>query len=148
MQTVRDIQRRATSELQRRIFQNGIFRRQRMKKMATTLARKHTVGMSPEKLLALARHDTWLKSRNSGSARSPYPGEKTHRIAEELLCYLRSELRILVDSFWEGRTSVELVVQRSRVELSGFFNGERPTRRAPAKDPHDNVQSRPDASYV
>lgn len=126
METVRDIRHRATRELRRRIFQNGIFRRRHMKEMAKSLARKYASGLSPEKLLALARHDTWLKSGRGGSPPSQYPGEKAQRIAEELLCYLQSELCIVVDTLWEGRTSVELIVKRSSVVLSGFFNGKRP----------------------
>ncbi len=146
MQTVKDIRRRATGELRRRIFRNGVFRRKHMKDMARSLARKYTAGLSAEKLLALARHDTWLKSSRDG--RSPYPGEKTERIAEELLCYLRSELRILVDSFWEGRTSVELVVEGSSAELKGFFNGDRPCRQPLADGRHNNAHSRQHAPYA
>lgn len=148
MQTVRDIRCQATDDLRRRIFQNGIFRRQHMKEVAMTLAREHTARMSPEKLLALARHDTWLKSGDGRNFYSHYRGEKTDRIADELLCYLRSELRILVDSFFEGRTSVELVVRRSSVDLAGFFNGERPGRQAPSDGGRDDAHSLRQASYA
>jgi hypothetical protein len=148
MQTVKDIRRRATAELRRCIFECSVFRRKHMKDIASTLARKHTAGMSTEKLLALARHDTWLKSSRDGNPHSPYPGEKTDRIADELLCYLRSELRILVDSFFEGRTSVELVVRRSSVDLAGFFNGERPGRQAPSDGGRDDAHSLRQASYA
>jgi hypothetical protein len=148
VQTVRDIQRQATDELQRRIFQNGIFRRQRMKDVAMTLAREHTAGMSPENLLTLARHDTWLKTRTSRSLHPEYPGEKTERIEDKLHSYIRSELRVLVDSFFEGRTSVELAVQSSTTELIGFFNGERPGRKVDAEGLHDDAYKRHHAPYV
>lgn len=148
MQTVNDIRHRATRDLRRRIFQNGIFRRQRMQEMARSLARKHASGLSPEKLLALARHDTWLKSGRGGSPPSQYPGEKTQRVAEELLCYLRHELRLIVDTFWEGRTSMELVVQDSSAHLAGFFNGERPDRKGTSEGPHSNAHNHPQAPYV
>jgi len=146
MQTVNDIRRRATRDLQRRIFRSGIFRLQRMKEVAMSLARKYASGLSPEKLLALARHDTWLKSGRG--TRSPYPGEKTDRIAEELLCYFQSELCIVVDTFWEERTSVEFITKRSSVELKGFFNGERPGRKGTSEGPHSNAHNRPQAPYV
>jgi hypothetical protein len=100
-----------------------------MREVAMSLVRKHASGLSPEKLLALARHDTWLKSGRGGTLSSQYPGEKTQCIADELLCYLQSELCIVVDTFWEGRTSVELIAKRSSVELAGFFNGEQPSRK-------------------
>ena len=74
MQTVNDIRRRATAELRRRIFRSGVFRRKHMKDLASTLAREHTSGLSVGNLLALARHDTWLKSGRSD--RSPYPGRE------------------------------------------------------------------------
>jgi len=146
MQTVNDIRRQATAELRRRIFRSGVFRRKHMKDLASTLAREHTSGLSVGNLLALARHDTWLKSGRSD--RSPYPGEKTDRIEDELHSYLRSELRILVDSFWEGRTSVELIAKRSCVELGGFFNGKRPSRQASADGRHDDANSQQHAPYV
>lgn len=129
METVKDIRRRATRDLRRRIFENGVFQRQRIQEMARSLSRKHASGLSPEKLLALARHDSWLKSGRGGPPPSQYPGEKTSRIAEELLCYLRCELGLIIDTFWEGRTSVELIAKRSSVELAGFFNGEQPSRK-------------------
>jgi hypothetical protein len=119
-----------------------------MKNMAETLAREHSAGMSPEKLLALARHDTWLKTGPGRNLPPPYPGATTDRIAEELLRYLRSELRILIDSFWKGRTSVELVVQGSRTELAGFFNGDRPGRQAPVGGRYDDAHSRQHVPYV
>ena len=84
MQTVNDIRHRATRDLEQRIFECSIFRRQHMKDLASTLAREHATGMSPEKLLVLARHDTWLKNSRGGSSYSQYPGVKTERIAEEL----------------------------------------------------------------
>jgi len=99
-----------------------------MKDVARALAQAHTSGLSPETLLALARRDPWLKSGRGGRSHSKYPGEKTQSVAEKLLRYLQSELRIVVDTFWEGRTSTELVVRGSSVELEGFFNGERPGR--------------------
>ncbi|MCS4056133.1 hypothetical protein [Salinibacter ruber] len=148
MQTVNDIRHRATRDLRRRIFQNGIFQRQRMQEMARSLARKHASGLSPEKLLALARHDTWLKSGRGGSPPSQYPGEKTQRVAEELLFYLRHELRLIVDTFWEGRTSMELVVQDSSAHLAGFFNGKRPNRNGATEGIHNDAQSLQHASYA
>jgi hypothetical protein len=112
-----------------------------MEEVARSLSRKHTSDLSPEKLLALARHDTWLKSGRGRTLSSQYPGEKTDRIGEELLCYLRHELRLIVDSFWEGRTSMELVVQDSSTHLVGFFNGERPDRNGTTEDLHNDAQS-------
>jgi len=119
-----------------------------MKDMAETLAREYTAGTTPEKLLALARHDTWLRSGGGSNSYSQYHGEKTERIEDELHSYLRSELRIVVDSFWEGRTSVELVVQGSSAELSGFFNGERPGRKVGANLLHDDVRNHNRIPYV
>ncbi len=148
MQTVRDIRRRATGDLRRRIFQNGVFQRQHMKDMAMSLARKYASGLSPENLLALARHDTWLKSGRGGTPSSRYPGEKTDHIAEELLCYLRCELGLIVDTFWEGRTSVEFITKRSSVVLEGFFNGERPYRKGTSEGPHSNAHNCTQAPYV
>ncbi len=148
MQTVNDIRHRATRDLRRRIFQNGIFRRQRMREVAMSLARKHASGLSPGKLLALARHDSWLKSGRGGPPPSQYPGEKTSRIAEELLCYLQSELCIVVDTFWEGRTSMVLVVQDSSAHLAGFFNGKRPNRNGATEGIHSDAQSLQHAPYA
>ncbi|MCS4190711.1 hypothetical protein GGP51_002194 [Salinibacter ruber] len=148
MQTVRDIRRRATGDLRRRIFRSGIFQHQRMKDVARSLAREYASGLSPEKLLALARHDTWLKSGRGGSLSSQYPGEKVQCIAEELLCYLRHELRLVVDTFWDGGTSVEMSVKRSRVVLAGFFNGKRPNRNGATEGIHNDAQSLQHASYA
>jgi hypothetical protein len=121
-----------------------------MKEMARSLARKYASRLSSEKLLVLARHDTWLKSGRGGCPYSKYPGEKTQRIAEGLLCYLQSELRVLVDTFWKGRTSVELVIKDSSAELEGFFNGKRPGRGAtggPQNGLNNDADSR-QAPYV
>lgn len=148
METVRDIRRRARRDLQRRIFRSGIFRRQHMKDMARSLAQEHSAGMPPEKLLALARHDTWLKQSYSGDSDSHYPGAKTERIAEELRSYLRSELRVLVDTFWEGRTSVEFIAQSDSVELDGFFNGRHPGRQDAAHSLRDDAHSRKQFPYA
>lgn len=119
-----------------------------MKDLARALAREHTAGLSAEKLLALARHDTWLKSSRGGIPYSQYPGEKTNRIAEELESFLRSELRVLVDSFWNGRTSVELAVKRSSAELAGFFNGVRPNCGDAPNDPLESSHERQNHPYV
>lgn len=147
METVNDIRRRATGDLRRRIFRSGLFRHRRMKDVARSLARKYAAGLSPETLLALARHDTWLRGGRGGSPPSQYPGEKTGRIAEELLSYLRHELRLVVDTFWDGGTSVEMSVKRSRVVLAGFFNGERPSRNGATGGRHNDAHS-PQAPYA
>jgi hypothetical protein len=119
-----------------------------MREVAMSLVRKHASGLSPEKLLALARHDTWLKSGRGGTLSSQYPGEKTSRIAEELLCYLRHELRLVVDTFWDGGTSVEMSVKRSRVVLAGFFNGKRPNRNGATGGRHNDAHSPQPAPYA
>jgi hypothetical protein len=119
-----------------------------MKEMARSLAREYASGLSPEKLLALARHDTWLRSGRGGSPPSQYPGEKTSRIAEELLCCLQHELRLIVDMFWEGRTSMELVVQDSSAHLAGFFNGVRPSSNGATGGLHSDAHNLQRAPYA
>jgi hypothetical protein len=117
MYTVRDLRDRAKADLRRRIYERGLFRPARLKRLAYRLAGAYAAGLSKGDLMALARHESWLDTGKR---------EDAGQTADRLFCFLRRELRRLAQSFWEGHVSVELAVQTSRVELVGFFNGERP----------------------
>lgn len=142
MDTVSDIRDRAVSDLRRRIFQSTIFSYEDMIGMTEMLARQYAFSMPDEKLLAMARHDKWLGDGHSGNPDTQYRGGRMYRISRDLFEFLESRLRRRVDKFWEGRTSVELCVRRSRVELVGFFNKERPSRKRAANDSFEEMLHR------
>jgi hypothetical protein len=137
MKTVRDIKKRAVTDMRQRLYNRGLFQRSVMRKMAKSLARDYSAGLSAESLLALARHDSWLKEQRMHGVEENR--ETIRLIQDKLEGFLRRELRLVVSSFWEGRTSMELAVKRSGVELVGFFNQERPVRPPGVNDPFEDM---------
>lgn len=124
------IRKRALADFRRRIYERRLFHLHEMVDLAHILAERYTKELTQSGLLS-------MDENSAPRRRDPY------EIRRDFRKTLSRQLQKAVARFWDGRTTMEMNVRASSVELVGFFNEERPrpidSPNAPSNDSFDTT---------